>query len=61
MSKHAKLSILLSTAWLVVTLGLYLTGQFSGNAYDAFLTYLVGGAALINLAVWGHRWITAAG
>ena len=58
MSKPAKLAILLSAAWFVVVFALYLTESFSGNANDAFIAYLFAGIALINLAIWGYRWIS---
>lgn len=57
MNKHAKLATLLSAGWFVVLLAAYLTESFSGNANDAFIAYLVAGVALINLAIWGYRWI----
>lgn len=59
MSKLAKLSVLLCAAWFVVVLAVYLTGHFSGNENDAFIAYLFAGIALINLAIWGYRWINS--
>lgn len=58
MSKPAKLAILLSAAWFVIMSALYLTESFSGNANDTFIAYLVAGLALINLSVWGYRWLS---
>jgi purine-cytosine permease-like protein len=63
MNKSAKLSILLSVAWFVIVCILSATGSLRGYPHELtdFLTYLLGGLALINLAIWGYRWITAAG
>jgi hypothetical protein len=59
MNKFAKLSIVLSVAWFVVDLSLFATNSYSGNEYVTFWTYLFGGLALINLAIWGYRWISS--
>ncbi len=59
MNKHAKLAILLSAAWLVIDLTLFVTGSYSGNEIDAFWAYLFAGWALINLTIWGYRWFSS--
>ncbi len=59
MNKHAKLAILLSAAWAVIDLTLFVTNSFSGNEYDAFWAYLFAGWALINLTIWGYRWFSS--
>lgn len=61
MNKFAKLSILLSGAWFVIDLALFVTGSYRGDEIAAFWTYLFAGLALINLAIWGYRWINSSG
>lgn len=59
MNKPAKLAILLSAAWFVIDLTIFVTGSFSGNQIEAFWTYLFAGVALINLSIWGYRWFSS--
>jgi purine-cytosine permease-like protein len=61
MKKFTKLSILLSAAWFVVVCVLSATDSFRSYPHEMtdFLSYLFGGLALINLAIWGYRWISA--
>jgi hypothetical protein len=59
MNKHAKLALLLSAAWFVIDLTLFVTGSLSGDEIAAFWAYLFAGIALINLSIWGYRWISS--
>lgn len=59
MIRPAKLALLLSSAWFVIVLSLFVTNSFRGNEYVAFWTYLFAGLALINLGVWGYHWFKA--
>ena len=63
MRKAAKLSILLSAAWFVIVCVLSVTDSFRGFPHEItdFVAYLLGGLALINLAVWGYYWLNAPG
>lgn len=62
MNRFTKLSVLLSASWAVVVLALFATGNLRTypHEYTDFWTYLLAGLALINLVIWGYRWVTAA-
>ena len=61
MSKHAKLSALLSAAFFLILIVMFVAGFFDSwpNEYGGFWVSLIVGIALINLAVWGQKWLSS--